>query len=165
MANYTVLVIPGEREWTSKAMHLACAMARSQGGQVVLAKMVGAGHPALLGSPEGLRNVSDDERVALRELAATAQKYDVPLQLILFAYANYAHAVVSAAEQLGAAAVFAVLPASRLPFWTRYQHWRVQSMLARRSCALHTVEPAGGALEWAASATQVAAGKHPSHGR
>jgi hypothetical protein len=165
MTTYTVLVVPGDREWTSKSLHLACAMARSHGGEVKLVKMVAAGHPALLGSPEGLRNVTADDRLALAELAATAQKYNVPAEVILCAYANYAHALVSAVEQLGASALFAALPPSRLPFWARYQRRRVEGLLGRRGCTLHTVEPAGGPLEWAPSATHVSAAKQASQSR
>lgn len=165
MTTYTVLVVPGDCRWTTKALNLACAMARSHDGQVILVKMVAAGHPALLGSPEGLRNVKDSDRRALAELRATAEAYHVQAQATLFAYANYAHALVSAAEQLEATALFATLPPSRLPFWARYQQWRVEGMLARHGCTLHTVTPVGGPLEWAPSATQIVAAKPTPHSR
>ena len=156
MSSYNILLIPGERKWTSKALHLACAMARSNDGHVILLKMVAAGHPALLGSPEGSRNVTHNEMRALAELATTAEKYDVPVTVTLCQYASYARALVDAAEQLSAAAVFAPMPASRVPLWARFQAWRLEGNLARAGCTLHTVEPAGGPLEWTPSATQVA---------
>jgi hypothetical protein len=165
MKTYTVLVVPGDCRWTLKALNLACAMARSHDGQVILLKMAAAGHPALLGSPEGLRYVTDSDRQALAELKTTAEEYNVPAQVTLFAYANYAHALVSAVEQLDARALFATLPPSRLPFWARYQQWRVEGLLARHGCTLHTVTQAGGPLEWAPTATQITAAKPAAHGR
>lgn len=163
MTTYTALIVPGDCRWTSKALNLACAMARSYSGQVILVKMVAAGHPALLGSPEGLRFVSDSDRQALATLRATAEEYHVPAQATLFAYANYAHALVSAVEQLGAQALFATLPPSWLPFWARYQKWRVEGLLARYGCTLHTVTPAGGPLEWTPTTTQITAAKPAAH--
>ena len=156
MSDYTVLLVPGEQEWTSKALHLACAMARSNDGEVILVKMVPAGHPALLGTPEGYRNVTSDELRVLGDLVMTGENYGVPVNVTLCQYVSYARAMVDAAEQLGAAAVFARLPKSHFSLWARYQTWRVRSILARHGCTLHTVELAGGPLEWTPSATQTA---------
>jgi hypothetical protein len=156
MSRFNILLIPGEPEWTSRAMHLACAMARSNGGEVTLLKMAPAGHPALLGSPEGSRFVRREEMRAMAELARTAEKYDVPANVTVCQYASYTRAMVDVAEQLAVAALFATVPPSHIPFWARYQEWRVRSILARHGCTLYTVEPAGGPLEWAPSATQPA---------
>lgn len=160
MAAYNVLVVPGERKWTTRALHLACAMARSNGGEVTVLKMVPVGHPALLGSPEGSCRVRREEMAALAELAAIAEKYDVPANITLCQFASYNHALVDAAEQLEARAVFAALRPSHIPFWTRYQYWRVETILGRRGCTLYTVEPAGGPLEWTPAAIQPGAA-HP----
>jgi hypothetical protein len=157
MSCFNILLIPGEPQWTSRALHLACAMARSNGGEVTLLKMVPAGHPALLGSPEGSRFVRREEMRAMAELARTAEKYNVPANVTVCQYASYTRAMVDVAEQLEATALFATVPASYIPFWARYQEWRVRSILARHRCTLYTVEPAGGPLEWAPSATQPAA--------
>lgn len=154
MSNYNVMLVSGEPQWTAKAFHLACAMARSNSGRVTLVKMVAVGHPILLGSPEGSRYVSHKEMAALTELAATADRYGVPVHIAVCQFANYANALVDAAEQLDAAAVFAALPASHIPFWSRFQQWRVERSLARSQRSLHTLEQAGGSLEWTPSATQ-----------
>lgn len=162
MSDYNVLLVSGEQQWTAKAFHLACAMARSNGGRVTLVKMVAVGHPALLGSPEGSRYLDHKEMAALTELAATADRYGVPVQITVCQFASYAHALVDAAEQLDAAAVFASLPASHIPFWSRFQQWRVERSLARGGRTLHTLEQFGGPLEWAPSATQtIPAGPTP----
>lgn len=154
MPSYNILLIPGERKWTSKALHLACAIAQSNEGQVTLLKMVPVSHPALLGSPEGSRHVTDDELRALTDLATTAQKYGAPITVTLCQYASYTRALISAAEQLDAAAVFAAPSTSRIPLWARIQDWRLESSLSRLGCTWHTVEPSGGPLEWTPSATQ-----------
>ena len=164
MKTYTVLVVPGDCRWTLKALNLACAMARSHDGQVILLKMAAAGHPALLGSPEGLRYVTDSDRQALAELKTTAEEYNVPAQVTLFAYANYAHALVSAVEQLDARALFATLPPSRLPFWALPAVARGRSISPARLHAA-AVTQAGGPLEWAPTATQITAAKPAAHGR
>ena len=67
MDPYTILLVPGEARWTSVALHLASAIARSNGGQLILLRMAPAGHPALLGSPEGSRSAEADRRSDLAE--------------------------------------------------------------------------------------------------
>lgn len=165
MPNYNILLVPGEQKWTSKALHLACAMARSNEGRVTLLTMTPAGHPALLGSPEGHRNVTDDELLTLAELATTAEKYKVPVIVTVCQYASYWRALVSAVEQLEATALFAVLPASHISVWARFQQWRIEHSLAHFGCTLYTVEPSGGPLEWTPSATQAASGSSIPHGK
>ena len=154
MRDYSVMVVVAGQRWTAKAMHLACAMARSNKGQVKLVKMVAAGHPALLGSPEGSRNLTEEDGLVLLELANTAERYGVPVEITICQFANYNHALVDAAEQLDVAAVFAPLPHSHIPVWSRFQHWRLEHDLARDGRTLHTLEQSGGPLEWTPSATQ-----------
>lgn len=165
MSAYNVLVVPGEQKWTTRALHLACAMARSNGGEVTVLKMVPAGHPALLGSPEGSRRATREEIAALAELAATAEKYDVAASVTLCQFASYTRALVDAAEQLEARALFATLPASHVPFWARFQRWRVETLLRRHDCRLYLVEQAGGPLEWTPAAIQPGAAHPASRGK
>jgi hypothetical protein len=131
-------------------------MARSNEGQLFLLNMVPVSHPALLGSPEGSRNLTCEQMQVMAELATTAGKYDVPITVTMCQYASYRRALVDAAEQLGAVALFAPRLSSRIPLWAPFQAWRLEDNLARIGCTWHTLEPAGGPLEWTPSATQSA---------
>ena len=109
-----VIVIISERQWSLRATHLACAMARSLGTGVKLVKMVAAPTPYHLGASYILPDENDPDMVALPELLATAEEYGVAAEVVYLHYASYVGGLASGAEQLEALAVFAPSP-SRAP--------------------------------------------------
>ena len=68
--------------------------------------MVPAGYPALLGSPEGNCHIGPGEKATLVQLAATAEKYNVPVSTTVCQYASFTRALVAAAIELEASAVY-----------------------------------------------------------
>lgn len=133
-----LMVVLGEREWTQRAMHLACAVARDLHEPVVMVDMVRANHPALLGEAAGLINQTAAERQLLQECAATAEDYGVEFQLRVVCYADFVTGLASAAEQIHASLIFAPPPAGPFGFWNRLVLWRMEHAAHRAICTLES---------------------------
>lgn len=134
----TILVVPGDRHWTEQALHLAGAMARESAARVMLLMMVPVAHLEYLGA--GLREPLLDYAAheSLRDYVATVQSYSVPAEVCLYEYTDYVGGLRSAAEQVGALAVFAPAPEARFQFVARYRLWRLRRGLRQ---PLHTLKP------------------------
>lgn len=153
MSESRLLIVMGNRAWTLAALHLACAMSRRSQTKVVLLKMVPVRHPLLLGTDASLLNFTPDDAEALSDLAATAEDYGVALDVLLYPYANYWHAVTSAAEQLGVTAVIIHIPHSPLSFWGNLRRWLLRRQLARERQLLFTLDDLAPSLTWTPSIT------------
>src|SRR5438045_2366359 len=81
-----VMVQVAEPTWTVAALHLACAVARTQGEALVLVKMVPVSHVGWLGTELGYQNFTEADHRLLREYAATAEAYGVIPSAELFQY-------------------------------------------------------------------------------
>ncbi|MCI0399146.1 MAG: hypothetical protein L0332_25860 [Chloroflexi bacterium] len=153
MDTVKVMLVLSERQWTLQALHLACALVRNQGGEIVLVKMVPVRHPAMLGTAAGYLDFTDQEEQAIRDFAATAEDYNVPFSITLCQYASYSNAVLSAAEQLQARIIFAPPPRSVIPLWSVVQQWWLKQSLARGHRTLYTLQQAGASPGWTPSIT------------
>lgn len=125
----TIVVILGEPEWTNRALHLSAALAREWQAAVTLIKMLPVAHLEYLGADVGETLLPYQESCHLQACAATVESYGVPTELRLFQYSDFVGGVLSAAEQLDAAAVFAPAPAGRLPGLGRLQAWWLRRSL------------------------------------
>jgi len=134
----TVLVQNADREWTMKAMHLACAVARNTGSSLVLLHLIPVKNPGLLGSPVGLDSLSRLEEANLKEYGMIAEDYGVKLVLQPMQYLSLIEALVQAAENVNAHAIFARLPEHSFQFWNRFQRWSLRRQLR---CPLYTLDP------------------------
>jgi hypothetical protein len=85
-------------------------------------------------------------------MAATAEDYSVALDVQLYPYANW-HAVVGAAEQLGATAVIIHIPPSPIPYWSSLRRWLLRRRLARQQQLLFTLDDLSPSLTWTPSIT------------
>lgn len=150
----TVLIITGERNWTLRAVHLAAAMARDAGLAVVMARLVPVAHLEYLGSSAREALLSYDEFDALREYIATAEAYGVPFSIEWFEYSDYIGGVTSAAEQHGAAAVFAPAPGGIVGLLAR---WRLAWLRRTLGRPLYTLEPGDALPAWTEPAEPPAA--------
>ena len=153
MSESRLLIVMGDRAWTLAALHLACAMSRRSQTEIVLLKMVAVRHPLLLGTEASLLNFTPDDTEALSDMAATAEDYGVSLDVQLYPYANYWHAVTSAAEQLGVTAVILHIPHSPIPFWGNVRRWLLRRQLARQRQLLFTLDDLAPSLTWTPSIT------------
>jgi hypothetical protein len=136
----TLVVQMSGRAWTEKALHMACAMARSYSGSVVLVRMMRAQYPGWLGTEFAYQPLSPDESAAVWAYKAIAQNYGVELDIQPMQYATFVGALLDVAGALGASAVFADVPHSLVPGWRRYQIWDLRRQLERRDCALYTLD-------------------------
>ena len=153
MSESRLLIVMGERAWTLAALHLACAMSRRSQTEVVLLTMVPVRHPLLLGTDAGSLNFTPENAEALKDMAATAEDYGVSLNIEVCQYANYWHAVVDAAEQLGATAVIIHIPHTPIPFWSNLRRWLLRHQLARQQQLLFTLDDLIPSLTWTPSIT------------
>jgi hypothetical protein len=140
--NKTIAVILGKPEWTAKAIHLACALAHSHRGEVILVKLIPVQHPMDLGTAGGYVNFSRREQRAAREWMAIARDYNTPCKQCVYQYASYVGGVTGVAAGLDAAIVLAEPIHSWLPFWGRFQQWRLRLALAEAGRSLETLQPA-----------------------
>ena len=137
MDQQAIMIVPGTRQWTQQALHLACAMARDAGAVVVMVKMVGVNHPLRLDDLVGTKDTAQD-RCLWEDCAATADIYGVPYQVQVFTYSDYVPGLVSAAEQMGAAAVFVSPAHSSFRLWNQIRQWRLRYALKQTLYTLET---------------------------
>jgi hypothetical protein len=134
----TILVITGAPEWTRRAVHLAAAVAREASAAVVLLHMVPVAHLEYLGAGAREELLSFAEFDALNEYTVTAAAYGVDVAVELFEYSDLTGGILSAAEQLDAAAVFAAPPGGLL---ARLRLWWLRRALRRPLYTLSDGDP------------------------
>lgn len=138
----TILLQMSDAAWTQRVLHLACAMARTQGGEIVLVRFINVPHPSYLGTAFGNVPPTGDECQMLNECTVTAEDYGVVLSVRTMQCINTLDALVDAAEQLDADVVFAKLPQNRFPYQQAFQRWNLRRRLARTLCELFTLDDA-----------------------
>ncbi len=135
-----VMVQVAEPKWTLAALHLACAVARTNGYALVLVKMVPVSHVGWLGTELGYQNLTEADHRLLRDYAATAEAYGVVPSAELFQYAILSDAIVDAAAYFDARIIFATLPRYRLPLWRRFLLWRLHRQMEWQGRLLYTLD-------------------------
>jgi hypothetical protein len=131
----TIMVQMSDNQWTMEAMHLASALARNVGGEVVLLHLVLANNPGLLGwdiaapTPKELRQCE--------VYAAVAEDYGVEFCVQPMQYISLSEALAQAVELLGVHFLFANISRSKVPFWRYFQLWNLKRQLGE--CHLYTL--------------------------
>jgi hypothetical protein len=128
----TILVQFAERQWTMRAMHLACAMARSSDAQVLLLVLSRVPSPFLLGAEIAMMRPTPRELAALHDCAHIANEYGVALRVEPMQYDTIGGAIAQAVVEYEAVAAFVQMPHSRMPFADRLERWSIQRQL--RAC-------------------------------
>lgn len=144
----TIVVQMSDRQWTMKAMHLACAMARNTQSSLVLLHLRPVKNPGLLGSGIGLEVPSVSEYQDLEDYGMIAEDYGVTLTVQPMAYESLVDALAQSAEYLNASALFAQLSESVFALWHRVQRWNLRRQLESHHCHLYTLETPVQADEW-----------------
>lgn len=119
----TIMFQIAERDWTSEALHCACLLARKTSAKIALVKMIPVQHGSWLGTELGYMNFSTQEWEDFDRYQATVEDYGVEFTPLLFQYVTLPEAIAQAAEQVNAEIVFAHLPKSHIPLWSKCQHW------------------------------------------
>lgn len=135
----TILVQLSTPHWTRQAVHLACAMARSQHSEVKLLRLVPVGNPGYLGTWLGYKDPPRRQQEEICEYAATAEDYAVPITLCEMQCLAPLEAIAAAADQVDAEAVFVHVPPSRLPGWQKLRIWWLRAKLAAHFRQLYTL--------------------------
>lgn len=131
MSIRSILIVLGDHDWTIRAMHLACAMARDNGAVVFIVKMLRVNHPLLLGDVGGYVNYTALDRTALQACGDIAAEYGVPFREHVCTYADFAAGLAGAAEQLDAGVILTPPYTSRFEPWNRFMLWRVRRIVGR----------------------------------
>jgi hypothetical protein len=134
------MVQVGTPKWTLAALHLACAVAHTNGYPLVLVKMVPVSHVGWLGTELGYQNFTESDRRLLRVYAETAEAYGVVPSAELYQYTILSDAIVDSAAYFDARIIFATLPRYKLPFWRGFLLWRVHWQLRRQGRLLFTLD-------------------------
>jgi sugar phosphate isomerase/epimerase len=150
---YTLLVQMADEQWTMSALHLACALARSVDGKVVLLRLMQVRHPSYLGTEFGDKSPDEREYQNLKEYAATAEDYGLQLVVQPMQCATSLDAVVDAAEQLDAFVVFAHVPETRFAYWRRFQIWNMERRLHSQHRQLFMLDRPVADIRWMPSIT------------
>lgn len=128
-----IMVQISDHGWTLETMHCACLLARNTPARVVLVKLIPVQHISWLGTEWGQVNFTDQDRAEFAHYQATVEDYGVEFAPLLFQYVTLAEAIAQAAEYVNAQIVFAKLPQSVIPFWTRFQRWSLSRQFARQN--------------------------------
>src|SRR5436305_12329422 len=102
-----IMVQIADRQWTMVAMHLAAALARNTGTELILVKMAPVQHLGWLGTEFGSPTLSRQDCEEIRDYEATAEDYGVPLSKQVFQYVFLPEALSDAADYFGVGIVFA----------------------------------------------------------
>jgi hypothetical protein len=139
MSTSPVVVQMGDPQWTKRALHLACDLARDKHAEVALVKLCPAFHPQHLGTDLSETQFNGKDRELLRTYQAIAQQYGVELSASILQYITLTDAIVDVVNHLEAQAVFANILYPIGP-WQRFEQWMLQRRLARCKCELYTIE-------------------------
>jgi hypothetical protein len=140
LGSSSIMVQIGEPAWTSAALHLGCAVARTHCYELILVKMIPVSHVGWLGTEFGNQNFNETDRKFLQQCSATAEDYGVPFSAGVYQYFTLSEAIVDAAEYFNARIVIARLPQYKLPFWRRFLLWQMRRQFAQQRRLLYTLD-------------------------
>jgi hypothetical protein len=152
-----VLVQIAEPRWTMQAVHLASAMSRNTGSQLVFLQLIRVAHIGLLGADLCGQSPTLEQETALSEFVSVAEDYGVEVGLLSMQYDTLHGALAQAAEYAEATALFACLPDKSWGLYGKYQRWSLRQELNRLHCALYTLSPQTNTQEWMPSVSLKAA--------
>ena len=126
----TIMVQIADCRWTLEVVHYACLLAHKTNAAIALVKMVPVQHLSWLGTPLGLRQFTEQDRVDLCCYAGTVENESIQYSVVVFQYVTLARAIAEAADYVEAQVVFATLPHSPVPGWYKLQSWSLRRRLA-----------------------------------
>jgi len=129
-----IMVQISNREWTLEALHCACRQARNTSARIALVKLIPVQHTSWLGTEWGYMNFTHQEQADFADYQATIEDYGLEFTPMPFQYVTLPEAIAEVAESIDAQLVFAQLPESMIPFWTKFQQWMLNRQLAHQKC-------------------------------
>lgn len=135
-----ILVQISDHQWTTRAVHMACAMAYTTHSSVVLLHMIQVQTPYLLGANLGAQPPAINELAAINTYRHIAADYGVEMVLRRMEYNTLSDALVQAAECINPSLLFAHLPQNPIPFWRKLERWNLCRHLKAQQCQLETLD-------------------------
>lgn len=147
----TILVQISDRVWTTKAMHLACAIARNTRSRLFLLHLMKIRSPYLLGTELGALPPSRDQLEEIEELASIAEDYGLDPTIQPMQYESLTDALAQAAVHTQASVMFAHIPESVVPFWRTLQLWNLRRQLTNHGVRLYGLDEPEQTEDWVPS--------------
>lgn len=154
-----ILVQISDHQWTTQAVHMACAMANTTRSSVVLLHMIQVQTPYLLGANLGAPPTIS-ELVAIDEYRRIAADYGVELVLRRMEYNTLSDALVQAVECINPSLLFAHLPKNAIPSWHKLEQWNLRRRLKTQQCQLETLDESNTAEDSVPAVTLRTTEKH-----
>lgn len=151
----TILVQMANLQWTTQALHLACALARNDQSRVILLRLTEIQHIRNLGLDFANIPLTPQEYSNLAEYSATAEDYGVEISVAQMQCVSPLNAVVSAAEHVKANVVFVHIPDSRIPFVRRLRLWQLERQFAKAQRQFYTLDTSRHEIVQSASSTVI----------
>jgi hypothetical protein len=137
----TKILIPVlDRAWTLEALHQASRIIRRRKGSITLLHMIPVSHPLWLGYKDSFLEISPSQRCDLREYKATAEDYNVVVEIQPMHYVSLKEALVQAADMLEVDIVFNKKATGILKYWDVLLHMRLAHRFSNRQQQLFTLE-------------------------
>lgn len=134
-----ILVQFSDRHWTTQALHLACALARSNQTEIVLLRLNQVPHLSYLGSEFGDVPLTNREYDLVHQYASTAEDYGVPFALSSMQCISILDAMADAAEHIDAEVIFANVPEVKVRLWRNFQLWMLNKRFSKAHRTLYTL--------------------------
>lgn len=129
-----------DKQWTAKAVQMACGLAKNTQAEIVLVKMIPVDHLSWLNSEAGYAHLQEDDFTEAAYFGRICTEDGVAVSFLPFQYYTLADAIVDAADYLNAHAVFATLPPSLVKPWHSFQLWSLEHHLNARSRHLYQLD-------------------------
>ena len=136
----TIMVQVTDHAQTLAALHLACALARSNQQRIVLLKLIPAPYPGWLGTEWGYMNFTDKDQQALKGYEKVVESYGIDVTTCPMQVVSSLEGIIYAANSVDAQIVFARLSHSLIPFWHAWQTRILQRSLEKHQRQLYTLE-------------------------
>jgi hypothetical protein len=143
-----IVVQLADCEWTTRALHLASALARNNGSQVILLHLMLAHNPGLLGWDAAVTPPTWAEYDQIQEYGAICEDYGVEFHMQPMQYVTLIGALTDASVILDADVLFAQVPDSRFSFWKSLTAKRLTHALHAVGCTLYLIDEHTSMIDW-----------------
>ena len=134
MKQSVIMVAVADHDWTLNVLQDACTLARETGSTIALVQMVPVQHHQWLGTELGYFLLTREDQQHFAEYEALLAEAGVEYQTTVFQYMSLTEAIVQATEHMHAQTIFAHLPTSIVPFWTKVRTVLLHRRLERMGC-------------------------------
>jgi hypothetical protein len=132
----TILVQFAAARWMDEAVAQACVLARNSQARIVVLRLMHLPHPSYLRTDFGYVPATPQELFRLETYRRAAVTCGVELILEAMQSISSGDALVQAVAHFDADLLFAYVPPSWIPYWPRYQLWKLHEALGSKLVTL-----------------------------